>query len=251
MPSLARSLKHENAAQQAMQISRGGYFSLYIRPVLSSREAVGLTARSLHQCCRAQCRHTSNRVPREEKLDLCLQATLVHGSAVGTATLKQPKINPLHIQSRKLEMRTSLLPSPPLEISPLLSGRFPPLEGGGSQSDGSPTKEGGGGGHHKNIPATVNQLSHPEVPTGTRTRSLGPPSNAHTHTPKRSFFTSLTHACAPLLSVPPTCVHQSQYCHCLTAALSIAPACPMVARLAPDGAPVTSHKRPRTLRPRP
>ena len=40
---------------------------------------------SLHQCCRAQCCHTSNCVPRGEHMDLCLQDTLVHGSAAGTA----------------------------------------------------------------------------------------------------------------------------------------------------------------------
>ena len=34
-----------------------------------------------------------NRVPRGDNLDLCLQVTLVHGGAVGTATPKQPKIN--------------------------------------------------------------------------------------------------------------------------------------------------------------
>ena len=70
-------------------------FVLYIRPVLSSSKALGLTARSLHQCCRAQCSHTMNHMPREENLDLWLD--LVHGSAVGTATPKQPKINLLHI----------------------------------------------------------------------------------------------------------------------------------------------------------
>jgi hypothetical protein len=38
-----------------------------------------------------------NRVRRGENLDLCLQVTLVHGTAVGTATPKQPKIKLLHI----------------------------------------------------------------------------------------------------------------------------------------------------------
>jgi hypothetical protein len=36
-------------------------------------------------------------VPRGENVDLCLQVTLVHGSALGTATPKQPKINLWHI----------------------------------------------------------------------------------------------------------------------------------------------------------
>ena len=38
-----------------------------------------------------------NHVPCGENLDVCLQVTLVHGSAVCTATSKQPKINLLHI----------------------------------------------------------------------------------------------------------------------------------------------------------
>ena len=56
-----------------------------------------LTAWSLHQCCRAQCSHAMNCVPRGENMDLSLQVTLVHDSAVGTATPKHPKINLLHI----------------------------------------------------------------------------------------------------------------------------------------------------------
>ena len=71
------------------------FFFSYMRPVLSSSKALGLTARSLHECCRAQCRHAC--VPRGENLDLCLQITLVHGGAVGTATPKQPKINLVHV----------------------------------------------------------------------------------------------------------------------------------------------------------
>ena len=43
-----------------------------------------------------------NRVPRGENMGLCLQVTLVHGGAVGTATPKQPKINLLHIHPRTL-----------------------------------------------------------------------------------------------------------------------------------------------------
>ena len=61
--------------------------------MLSSSKAPGLTARSLHQCCRAQCGHGMNRVPHGENMDLCLQATLTQHSAPGTATLEQPKIN--------------------------------------------------------------------------------------------------------------------------------------------------------------
>ena len=76
------------------------HFFLHIRPVLSSSKALGLTAQSLHQCCRAQCSHAMNRVPCGETMDLCLQFTLVHGSTVGTATPKQPKFNLLHISSR-------------------------------------------------------------------------------------------------------------------------------------------------------
>ena len=66
---------------------------LYIRPGLSSRKALGLIARSLHQCCGAQCSHAMNCVPRGENMDLCLQVTLQHGSAAGAATPKHPKIN--------------------------------------------------------------------------------------------------------------------------------------------------------------
>ena len=81
--------------------SQGGYapslfFFLHIGPVLSGSKALGLTARSLHQCCRAQCSHAMNCMPRGENMDLLLQVTLVHGSAVGTVTPKQPKINLLH-----------------------------------------------------------------------------------------------------------------------------------------------------------
>ena len=79
-------------------------FLIYIRPVLSSSKALGLTARSLHQCCREQCSHAMNRVPRGENVGLCLQVILVHGSAVGTATPKQPKFNLLHIYSRKVDV---------------------------------------------------------------------------------------------------------------------------------------------------
>ena len=75
---------------------QGVFFVLYVRPVLSSSEAVWLTARSLHQCCRAQCGHAMNH-EAGENLDLCLQGTLMHGKAVGTATPKQPKIKLLHI----------------------------------------------------------------------------------------------------------------------------------------------------------
>ena len=59
--------------------------------MLSSSTALGLNARSLHQCCRAQCSHTTSRAPRGENMDPYLQVTLVHGSAVGTATPKHPK----------------------------------------------------------------------------------------------------------------------------------------------------------------
>ena len=41
-----------------------------------------------------------NGVPREENLDLCLQATVVRGSAVGTAAPRQPQINLWHVWSR-------------------------------------------------------------------------------------------------------------------------------------------------------
>ena len=63
------------------------FFSICIRPVLSSSKALGLTAQSLHQCSAGH----------GENLDLCLEVTLVHGSAMGTAMPKQPKINLLHI----------------------------------------------------------------------------------------------------------------------------------------------------------
>ena len=69
--------------------------------MLSSSKALGLTAQGLNQCCRAQCSHAMKCVPRGENLDLCLQVTLVHGRAVGTATPEQPKMNLLHVQSRK------------------------------------------------------------------------------------------------------------------------------------------------------
>ena len=49
-------------------------FFLYIRPVLSSSKALGLTARSLHECCGAQCSHARSRVPRGENMDLCLDS---------------------------------------------------------------------------------------------------------------------------------------------------------------------------------
>ena len=39
-------------------------FGLNVRPVLSSRKALGLAARSLHQGCRARCSHANNRAPR-------------------------------------------------------------------------------------------------------------------------------------------------------------------------------------------
>jgi hypothetical protein len=45
-----------------------------------------------------------NHVPCGENLDLCLQVTLVHGSAVGSATPKQPNINLLHIKSKKVDV---------------------------------------------------------------------------------------------------------------------------------------------------
>jgi len=61
-------------------------------------------AQAPHQCCRAQCSHAMNHVPCGENLDLCLQVTLVHGSAVGTATPKQPNINLLHIKSKKVDV---------------------------------------------------------------------------------------------------------------------------------------------------
>ena len=54
--------------------------------------------------------NSMNRVPRGENLDLCLQLTLVHGSAVGTATPKQPNINLLHIPSKKLDVTLEMLP---------------------------------------------------------------------------------------------------------------------------------------------
>ena len=73
------------------------FFYIYIRPVLSSSKALGLTVRSLLQCCRAQCSHAMNCVPRGENMDLCLQVNLGHGRGVCTATRKQRKINPLHI----------------------------------------------------------------------------------------------------------------------------------------------------------
>ena len=43
-----------------------------------------------------------SHVPHGENMDLCLQFTLVHGSALGTATPKEPKINLFHIYSKKL-----------------------------------------------------------------------------------------------------------------------------------------------------
>ena len=80
-------------------------FFLYIRPVPSSRKALRLTAWSLQQCCRASCSHAMNNcVPRGMNLDLCLQVTLVHGNALGTAAPNQSKINLLHTQSRKLDV---------------------------------------------------------------------------------------------------------------------------------------------------
>ena len=60
--------------------------------MLSSRESLGLAAQSLKQCCRAQCGHANKCVPCGENMDLCLQDTLVHSSAVGIAMPKQPKI---------------------------------------------------------------------------------------------------------------------------------------------------------------
>jgi hypothetical protein len=45
-----------------------------------------------------------NPVPRVDNLGLCLQVTLVHGSAVGSATPKQPNINLLHIKSKKVDV---------------------------------------------------------------------------------------------------------------------------------------------------
>ena len=60
-------------------------------PALSSNKALGFTTRSLHQCCRAQYNHPIYRVAEKANLDLCLQRVPMHGSAVGTATPKQPK----------------------------------------------------------------------------------------------------------------------------------------------------------------
>ena len=73
------------------------FFFLTSEPVLSSREALGLAARSQHQCCRAQCSHAGSCVPRRENMDLCLRVSLVRGSAAGAAARKQPGINLLHI----------------------------------------------------------------------------------------------------------------------------------------------------------
>ena len=61
------------------------------RPALGSDKALGFTTRSLHQCCRAQYSHPIYRVAEKANLDLCLQRIPMHGSAVGTATPKQPK----------------------------------------------------------------------------------------------------------------------------------------------------------------
>ena len=61
------------------------------RPVLSSDKALRFKTRSLHQCCRAQYSHPIYRVAEKANLDLCLQRLPMHGSAVGTATPKQPK----------------------------------------------------------------------------------------------------------------------------------------------------------------
>ena len=49
-----------------MVSAKPGFFFVYIRPVLSSSRALGLTAQSLHQCCRAQCSRAMNRVPHAE-----------------------------------------------------------------------------------------------------------------------------------------------------------------------------------------
>ena len=75
-PSLAehRTTRGNDWTHAAGQAS-GIFF--HIRPVLSSSKALGLTARPLHQCCRAQCSQAMNHVPRGENLDLCLQVTLV------------------------------------------------------------------------------------------------------------------------------------------------------------------------------
>ena len=66
-------------------------FLIYSRPALSSGKALRLTARSLRQCCRQWYSHAIDCVPRRENMDLCLQVTLMHGSAAGTAMPKQPK----------------------------------------------------------------------------------------------------------------------------------------------------------------
>ena len=59
--------------------------------MLSSEKALEFTTRCLHQCCRAQYSHPIYRVAEKANLDLCLQRVPMHGSAVGTATPKQPK----------------------------------------------------------------------------------------------------------------------------------------------------------------
>ena len=106
------------------------YCSLFnIRPVLSSRKALRLAARSLHQCCRAQCCRANNHALHSENMILCLQDTLVHGIAVGTATPKHPNIRYSQIYSGKSVIiavgRTynkaiaDLLPAPTQEVNGL------------------------------------------------------------------------------------------------------------------------------------
>ena len=70
--------------------------NLYNRPALSSGEALGFTTRSLHQCCRTQYSHSTNRAPRRVDLDLCLQRILMHGTAVGAGCSKKllPQASP-------------------------------------------------------------------------------------------------------------------------------------------------------------
>ena len=57
---------------------------LYIRPVPSSSRALGRTARSLHQLQGTRQSCNESRAPWGGH-GLCLQTTLVHGTAVGTS----------------------------------------------------------------------------------------------------------------------------------------------------------------------
>ena len=47
-------------------------FCLTIKPVLSSRKALGLAAWSLHQCCKEQCCHTNDPAPHRENMNMYL-----------------------------------------------------------------------------------------------------------------------------------------------------------------------------------